>query len=772
MFVAQQGVRRVAVGCTISSIAFLLLVCCSALQDSSVPVENVADDVFTRDLTARFPQAALKRPPEHPAPNSQIYPADPENAAGETQPTAEGAVARGTDSFDLNFQNADINAVTKVLLGDLMKVTYSVDPRVQGTVSLTSGRPVAKADLLPLFESTLKLVNAHLVYEGKIYKVVPTGEALGNGVVDKSADGRVTPGYGISVMPLKYVSAQMVLRAIDSFAAKPGTAKVEPSRNLLLVQGPSTERASAIEAALALDVDWMRNQAVGIFPVRNASPETIITELRNVFDTGNEGAAANLVRFQPVNRLNAVLAVGQTNAMINQVRTWVARLDRADYDNATVRVYRVRYGNARLLAAILRDVFTGQSSSSLSSDLSQLTPGSGVQRAANAGMQGRTQPGSPPSTATFFGGNNTDNSNNEAGNTGNQQQGGRGAKPSVDISSLSNTTGSGGPGILPNVRITADVATNSLLIYASRDQYKIIERAIYELDQAPMQVAIDVTVAEITLKDQLQYGVQFYLQDIQNGVQKGSIGFGLTNVLKRTIPGANFVLGSNADPRVVLNALKAITDVRVISSPAIVVLDNQTATLQVGDQVPITTQSATDVTTVGAPLVNTIQMTDTGVILKVTPRVNANGVVNLDVTQEVSQVQPQTNTGGTSTDQSGTQTLTPTISKRKVQSTIAVASGQTVLLAGLISSQDTKDKQGIPILSDLKGIGDLFATNNKTNNRTELIMFIRPQIIRNGVDAQLVAEELRSKLSVIAKEASAPHNKPTPTNFVPGLLKN
>lgn len=287
-----------------------------------------------------------------------------------------------------------------------------------------------------------------------------------------------------------------------------------------------------------------------------------------------------------------------------------------------------------------------------------------------------------------------------------------------------------------------------------------------------MQVAIDVTVAEITLKDQLQYGVQFYLQDIQNGVQKGSIGFGLTNVLKRTIPGANFVLGSNADPRVVLNALKAITDVRVISSPAIVVLDNQTATLQVGDQVPITTQSATDVTTVGAPLVNTIQMTDTGVILKVTPRVNANGVVNLDVTQEVSQVQPQTNTGGTSTDQSGTQTLTPTISKRKVQSTIAVASGQTVLLAGLISSQDTKDKQGIPILSDLKGIGDLFATNNKTNNRTELIMFIRPQIIRNGVDAQLVAEELRSKLSVIAKEASAPHNKPTPTNFVPGLLKN
>jgi general secretion pathway protein D len=215
---------------------------------------------------------------------------------------------------------------------------------VQGTLSLSSGRPIARQDLMPMFESAVKIVNANVVRESGIYKVVPIGEALGNGEVD--TQGRLTAGYGISVLPLRYVSAQTVLRAVDSFAAKPGQARVEPSRNLLLVQGTSAERQSAIDAALALDVDWMKNQAVGVFPVRNASPDTIINELRNVFDANREGAGQHAVRFQPINRLNAVLAVGASPRVIEQVRTWVARLDRADYDPTTVRVFKMRYGNA------------------------------------------------------------------------------------------------------------------------------------------------------------------------------------------------------------------------------------------------------------------------------------------------------------------------------------------------------------------------------------------------------------------------------------------
>lgn len=727
----------------------LLLVGCSAIEKDAteVPGESVSDTVMSRDLTARYPTPAGARAPERPLPSTQIYPGEAADAGPGGQPAvgdgnvADGVTARGTDRFDLNFQNAAVSAVAKVMMGDLLGLNYSVDARVQGTINLASGRPVAKSDLLPLFESTLKLVNAQIVHEGGVYKIVPAGEALGAGPVDRDLSGQVRPGYGISVLPLHYVSATTVLRALDSFAAKPGSARVDPSRNLLLVQGTSTERSSAIEAALALDVDWMKNQSVGIFPIRNASPDTIISELQNVFDAGREGSGGNIVRFQAMNRLNAVLALAQSPAMINKVRTWVARLDRADYENTTVRVYRLRYGNAKILAGILREVFTGQGNSAATAtgDLSQLTPGSTLQRASS--------PATPATPGAGGSGAGSIFSSRGAGggdpvSAPSQQQADRGGQ-GVDISTLSS--GSSGPALLPNVRITADIANNSLLIYASRDQYKVVERAIFELDRAPLQVAIDVTVAEITLKNGLQYGVQFYLKDIKNGTQKGSIGFGLSSILKRTIPGGNFVLGTDEDPRVVLNALRAVTDVHVVSSPALVVLDNQQAILQVGDQVPITTRQATDVTVPNAPIVNSIEMRDTGVILKVTPRVNANGVVSLDVSQEVSAVQPTADP-----------TLTPTISERKVQSSIAVASGQTVLLAGMISSTGQRTKQGLPVLSEIKTIGNLFATNDNQSNRTELIVFIRPQIIRNGLDAQLVAEELRSKLSVVAREAAIP----------------
>ena len=724
--------------------------------------EDAADSVSGADLTARNPTPILNQLRDGPGIPGAIYSdAGSGGAAAASEPRAPAApgeeVSRVGEGYDINFQNADIGAVAKVILGDLLRLTYSVDPRVQGTLSLSSGRPIARQDLMPLFESAVKIVNANVVREGGIYKVVPIGEALGSGEVD--TQGRLTPGYGISVLPLRFVSAQTVLRAVDSFAAKPGQARVEASRNLLLVQGTSAERQSAIDAALALDVDWMKNQAVGIFPVRNSSPDTIINELRNVFDAGREGAGAHAVRFQPINRLNAVLAVGQSPRVIEQVRTWVARLDRADYDTTTVRVYKLRYGNAKQIAAILRDVFTGSGGSSLGNqDLSQLTPGTSFTRQSSFGTS--NQPGGSGSSTTStqthqvntptFGGGGAGDPQAGAGRVGEPAdsrggtRGGSGAT-GTDLAGLSTSTGgNSGPAPLPNVRITADVANNSLLIYASRDQYKLVERAIFELDKAPVQVAIDVTIAEVTLKNDLQYGVQYYFK-ITDGGRKGAISFSAGDALRPVLGGggASFILGSNKDPRVVIDALRSVTDVKVLSAPALVVLDNQPAVLQVGDQVPVISGRAQAVTGgADAPVVQSVERHDTGVILKVIPRVNANGVVNLDVSQEVSAVVP----GTTASD------LGPTISQRRVQSSVAVASGQTVLLGGLISSNQNNVRESIPILGDIKGpIGDLFATNSKKNDRTELIVFIRPQIIRDGLDAQLVAEELRSKLQNIAR---------------------
>ncbi|MEA2992296.1 MAG: ral secretion pathway protein, partial [Alphaproteobacteria bacterium] len=193
-------------------------------------------------------------------------------------------------------------------------------------------------------------------------------------------------------------------------------------------------------------------------------------------------------------------------------------------------------------------------------------------------------------------------------------------------------------------------------------------------------------------------------------------------------------VGSQSEPRLIIDALHRVAAVKVLSNPSLVVLDNQAATLQVGDQVPIATGSATVLTT-NTPIVNTIDYRNTGIILRVVPRINFNGTVVLDIEQEISNVAS-----------GSANTLTPTVSQRKVKSSIAVASGQTVLLAGLISERGDNSRSGIPFLDQLPGIGDAFSHNNKSNERTELIIFIRPQIIRDSVDASMVAEELRSKL--------------------------
>ena len=292
---------------------------------------------------------------------------------------------------------------------------------------------------------------------------------------------------------------------------------------------------------------------------------------------------------------------------------------------------------------------------------------------------------------------------------------------------------------MSGVRITADVANNALLIYSNQENYRIIERTINQLDRPLLQVAIDLTFAEVTLNDQLNYGVQTLLTSANLGLPSSTgqaINTAITQPLAQAFPGANILVGTLANPQVIINALHQYTEVKVLSNPSLVVLDHQTATLQVGDQVPITTGTAT-VLSANNAVVNTINYQNTGIILRVVPRINSNGKVTLDIEQEISNVSPNSATGS----------LTPTISQRRVKSSISVVTGQTVLLAGLIAETQSRARNGIPFLDQIPVLGDAASTvNSKQLVRTELIIFIRPQVIKDGVDAAAVAEELRSRL--------------------------
>jgi general secretion pathway protein D len=717
-------------------------------KDSHPP--GVMDRVRSLDLLPRFPAPTETASPNAPHPSrAAVFPGadqDPVSVVARAEAPSSG------DGYDLNFENAPVSTIAKVILGDILGTGYTIDPRVQGTVSLASGRPVPKSDLLYVLENALRLTNVALVHDQAGYRLLPAGEAVGTGAIDKLASAE--PGYGITVIPLRFVSAQTVIKLVDSFAVKPGVIRADASRNILMLQGSGSERRNAIDIVTSFDVDWMRGQSVGMYPVHNSTPEPIITEIEKIMDSGEGGLAQGMVKFQPITRMNAILVVSRRPELLKTAGEWIARLDESDTAATNLKVYRLRYGNAKQIAAMLNDIFTGRSASGVDSASSQIAPGAGLSTSSSGGplaalsvptpgsSSGNSSIGGLGGVGGVAGGTSTSmtggssSSSLRGGQTGADARGG-GDAGQGGLGGIfgGDRQGPSGPGVLQGVRITADVSNNSLLVYASQENHRIVEQTLRQIDRPQLQVAIDATIAEVRLNDELTYGVQFFLKSSNVGMapDKGSILNTVGNaVLARTLPGFNFLIGPEAQPSMILNALHTVTDVKILSNPSLVVLDNQVATLQVGDQVPISTGTAT-VLTANNTVVNTIDYRNTGIILRVVPRVNANGNVTLDIEQEISSAPPSA-------------TNTPTISQRKVKSSISVQSGQTVLLAGLISETENVTRTGIPLLDEIPKVGDLFAQKDKTVNRNELIIFIRPQVIRDAVDANVVAEELRTKM--------------------------
>lgn len=751
-------------------VAALLLACSALLAACSVgtlsgDVENqvegaketdVLERVRSMDLLPRYPNQVQPAQPVRARAKPAIYAGETEREPSSTPAPSNAATPSG-DGYDLNFENSPITSVAKVVLGDILGVGYTIDPRVQGSISLSSGRPIPKSDVAFVLENALRLTGVALIRDSAGYRLIPQGEATGSGAIDRSE--RAEAGYGVSVVPLQYVSAATILKLVDSFVTKPGMVRADATRNIILIQGSGSERSNAVELVLSFDADWMKGQSVGIFPIENSNPEPIIAELEKILDTGEGGVSQSVVKFQPVARMNAVLAVTRKPEVLRKVDVWIRRLDNAGSGRSSVHVYSVKYGEARQMAQVLNAILVGGGGSGgVGDSAGQIAPGSGMSASSSGSSAVSRLGGGGQSASSSSGGFSSRSSSSGAGGT----QGGTGTTGYAQGGSsvvgarggglfdssgggLGGGAGAGGGGpqsAMQGVRITADSVNNTLLIYASQEQYGVIERTIRQVDRPQLQVAIDATIAEVTLNNNLDYGVQTFLQSQNLGLKPdtGSIvntaaSAVTTALINRALPGFNFLIGKEASPTIILDALHAVTDVKVLSNPSVVVIDNQVATLQVGDEIPVSTGSA-NVLTTSNTIVNSIDYRNTGIILRVVPRVNANGNVRLEIEQEISNV-AQT---------PGANTLTPTVSQRKVRSSVAVASGQTVLLAGLISERQSGGRNGLPLLDDVPGLGILFSQTQRATTRTELIIFIRPQIIRDGADAHFVAEELRSKL--------------------------
>lgn len=617
----------------------------------------------------------------------------PEKAAAASPSGVKYDVRNG---YSLAFVDADIRRVADAVLGAMMGVDYSVDPTVTGNVTLRTAKPVTRESLLPLLEEALRSVDAAIVVSDGNYRVVPRARARSGGAIGEGASSLA--GYATEVVTLKNANAIDMAKLVEQFLGKEAIAAVDPSRNQLLISGSASERASVKTMIARFDVDALAAMNFQTYRLDNVEPDTIIRELSAIFKPPFN-IIGTRVRLVPLPRLRSLIAIAPDASDLARVEPWVRRLDAGAGGRPKLYSYTVQNGRARDLARALQRVL-GSNTASISGGLSQQSAPAPIAQAASP---------------TFTSGEG------DAANVT--------VSPAPEPDSAEgdgSSTGSNGPRIVPNEE------TNALLIYATGEQYELIREALGKLDRPVAQVLIEATLAEVTLTKDLDLGVDWSFLD-------GKSSFDLRNAATAApaavFPGFSFAYTS-ASSKVVLNALQSKTNVKVLSAPRLMVLNNQTATLQVGDQVPIVTQQAQSVSSAGAPIVNSIELRDTGVILRVTPRVNDSGLVTLDIAQEVSDVARTTTSGINS----------PTIQQRRLSSTVTTRSGQMIALGGLIREASTKSKSGVPLLSQIPLIGSAFGGQTTSGGRTELIILLTPTVIRSADDVATTVDQIIGKL--------------------------
>ena len=623
------------------------------------------------------------------------------------------AAAAGPQEASLNFEALDIREVAKVILGDYLKESYTVHPSVAGTVTFRTIRPIGMKDLLPTLEMLLRQNGAAVVMEDSVYKILPVAQVRGSVSPQLGMTSAPLPqGFSVIVVPLKFVSAREMAKLLEPFAAD-NTVRVDEVRNLVIMAGSQRELRHLLDTVELFDVDWLSGYSVGLFPIKSADVKTLVQDLDRVFGAGAASPLAGVVRVIPIERLNALLVVTTQPRYLDIARTWIDRLDQVGGTSGGTRffVYQVRNGKAENLATLLSDLFSARRTTT---SAPSLAPGSRPTELRTAPF-GQTQP--TPSTTTTT-------TTAPAAATFQIPGGGLGGQTASEV------------------RVIADKDTNSLLILATPADYDVIESAIRKLDVIPRQVLVEVMLAEVLLTDEYQFGVGWFFSGKDNvagrltggllpttpgGTPPTSDTPGLLQVIQRTAAG---------DVRAALTALGRDGRAQVLASPHVMVLDNQKAQIKVGDRISVQTQSQTGVST-GSGVLNSFQYLETGILLAVTPRINSGGLVTLDVNQEVSVPDLSAATAANPN---------PPVNSRSAQTTVVVASGDSIVLGGLIREDNGRGSSGLPLLSKIPILGAAFGTQSYTKRRTELVLIITPRIVSDTTQARDVTEEFRRKL--------------------------
>ena len=613
------------------------------------------------------------------------------------------------DDVSLNFEQAPLDEVMHAIMGDILGLDYVVDHPVKGTVTLRTRTPVPRDQVFGILESLLK-ANKVLMIRQEDNRFLITGSQQASRLSPSisSAKGSGT-GFSTVVIPLRYISAANMAEILRPVADESAFVRVDNGRNMLMLAGTGAQLDGWLDMVLTFDVDLLKGMSVGMFPLENSSVEEMNDVLNGLL--GESGAAADLshlVRIIPIKRLNSILVVTPRAHYLDTVGGWVERLDAAPDSNFEKRlyVYPVQNTTASRLADLLNSIYSGASGGS----------GGGRSSGSSSGSGGGVAPGLSPETL-----------GSSAGDSG------------AASASFGSTVGGSepvGPSQvnLDDVRVVADEENNALMIFATGKNYRKIKVALEQLDVVATQVIIEASILEVSLTDELKYGLEW---TFKNSIGSDYDGVGVLAAAAggpaAIVPGFSYTItNSIGDISAVLNALAEESLINVISTPSVMVLDNHVASIHVGDQVPVNT--GTTVSS-GGTTVENIEYKDTGVKLSVKPSVNAGGLVTMDVEQAVTDVgliDPATRQRS--------------FLERNISSRVAVRSGESVVLGGLIRENATDSSSGVPFLHSLPLIGPLFGTVEKTDRRTELLVIITPRVIYNETDLREVSDEMRSQV--------------------------
>jgi general secretion pathway protein D len=684
---------------------------------------------------------------------------------------------RASTPVTLNFVNTDIEAVSRAMSAAMGKPIL-VDPRVKGTMTLTAEQPVPVQEAYLSYLAALRGMGFAMVETGGLLKLVPEAEAkLQTGSVTISGESRTRGDQVVTqIFKLSHENANNLVAVLRPLITPNNTINANPGNNSLVITdyADNLQRISRIVAAL----DQPSNTDIEVIPLRNAVASDIVQLVQRLSDGGGGtqgvqvqggGGGSGSVMADP--RSNALIVRAANPAKLMQLRAMIAKLDQPSSDTGgSIRVIYLKNADAVRLATVLRAAYTNNAG-----------PGAG---GSNSGSGGTGN----------FAGAQTGSANSSGGFAGNSSSFGGGSSSSG--SSGSSGSGAGSTQVSQTAQVStggfvqADPATNSLIITAPEPMYRQIRAVVEQLDTRRAQVYVEALIVKVDASKAGQFGVQFQ-QLFGEGAVGTNFGTGFSNILNLTAAtaggttGVSSAISSGGIPTglnvgiikkvgslytlgAIANVLGSVSGTNVLSTPSLIVQDNEEADLLIGSNVPVLTGNSTTTSGTTTSPFQTFERRDVGLRLKVRATVGENGTVRMKAYQENSSVVATVNSA----------TQGPTFDKSAVETSVTLEDGQVLVLGGMLKDEYTDGEDKVPGLGDIPILGNLFKNQSRKRIKSNLMIFLRPVVLRTPESAAALTmdrydairayqQESQPKSTLVLPETGAPLLPEKPT-LVPG----